>query len=219
MIVPGSQPTEDAGVTVSYVVAHEYGHHVAAYRTNAPFSSLAVGPKYWASYERVCVRTLDGKLFPGDEGNNYVANPGEDWAETYARLKYPTQPWTFLPLLAPDAGALAAAQRDVTTPWTGRRTKTFRGRFATNGARTRSFSVPLRLDGTVNVRLTGPKSANYDLRLSSGRQTVGTTKARGSRDALTYKALCRESATETMKVTVRRVSGAGPFRVSVKYDG
>jgi hypothetical protein len=220
MIVPGEQPAQDTGVTVSYVVTHEYGHHVATYRDNAPFSSLAYGPKYWASYERVCARSFGGELFPGDEGSHYTANPGENWAETYARLKYPEQPWTFAPFMAPDAGALAAAQRDVAAPWGKRIVHTFRGRLRAHGARTRRFALPLRLDGSVTVILRGPRRANYNVRVFSGRHTLGTTKRRGSRDAITFRALCRQtSGAETLRIAVRRVTGAGPFRVIVKYAG
>src|SRR5689334_17656133 len=66
MTVPGEQtePGPD-GVTTSYVVAHEYGHHIAASRSNSPFRSFRFGPKYWASYERVCDRAFNGLLAPG----------------------------------------------------------------------------------------------------------------------------------------------------------
>ncbi len=129
MIVPGDMHSS-GGVTTSFVIAHEYGHHVAAYRSNAPFSALDFGPKRWSSYERVCARTLAGKLFPGDEGNHYVANPGEAWAETYAHLVYPKVHWFYTRLLKPDAGALAAARADVLDPWTGPATKRFAGTLA-----------------------------------------------------------------------------------------
>src|SRR4051794_15960002 len=65
MIVPDAQAT-DSDFSVDYVIAHEYGHHVAAHRSNAPLKALDFGPKRWASYELVCAHTLDGKLAPGD---------------------------------------------------------------------------------------------------------------------------------------------------------
>ena len=50
MTVPGEQTAaNDSGVTTSYVIAHEYGHHIARYRSNAPFPALSFGPKRWAS--------------------------------------------------------------------------------------------------------------------------------------------------------------------------
>src|SRR3954468_16014807 len=72
MTVPGQQTADDgSGVTTSYVVAHEYGHRIAAHRSNSPFLALNWGPKYWASQERVCINTIEGRLAPGDEGENY----------------------------------------------------------------------------------------------------------------------------------------------------
>src|SRR4051812_33166337 len=81
MTVPGEQIADDgSGVTTSYVVAHEYGHHVATHRSNPPFLALNWGPKRWASQELVCINVIRGRLFPGDEGERYLANPGEAWA-------------------------------------------------------------------------------------------------------------------------------------------
>src|SRR3954470_20203953 len=67
MIVPDSQAT-GSDVSVDYVIAHEYGHHIASHRSDAPLPALDYGPKRWSSYELVCANTIDGKLAPGDEG-------------------------------------------------------------------------------------------------------------------------------------------------------
>src|SRR4051812_15260739 len=123
MIVPDAQAA-DSDVSVDYVIAHEYGHHIAAHRSNAPLDALDFGPKRWSSYELVCANTLDGRLAPGDEGDNYRFNPGEAWAEAYARLIYPTEAWRFTPLLKPTSGSLLAAQADVVSPWTQRVSQT-----------------------------------------------------------------------------------------------
>ena len=108
MIVPDAQAS-GSDVSVNYVIAHEYGHHIAAHRSNAPLEALDFGPKRWASYELVCANTIDGKLAPGDEGVDYLSNPGEAWAEAYARLVYPTEAWRFTPLLKPTQGSALAA--------------------------------------------------------------------------------------------------------------
>lgn len=205
MTVPGEQ-VQDAGdgVTTSYVVAHEYGHHVAEFRANPPFRAVATGPKRWASYERVCRRTQDGQLFPGDEDDHYTENPGESWAETYARLKYPDVAWTFTPLLTPDAGALAAARSDVLTPWTSYRKKRFSGRGS------ESISFPLNLDGAFRARVTKGKAR---LSIRSDGRPQGSTRP-GQR-SLGFDLACRSSAAP---VTTIKASGSS-FTVEVVYAG
>ena len=126
MIVPDSQAT-DSDVSVDYVIAHEYGHHIAAHRSNAPLPALDFGPKRWSSYELVCGKTIDGKLAPGDENLNYLSNPGEAWAESYARLVFPLEAWRFTSLLKPTSGSLLAAMADVMQPWKQRVSTTFTG--------------------------------------------------------------------------------------------
>jgi hypothetical protein len=219
MIVPGEQVAGSTGLTTSYAIAHEYGHHVAAHRSNAPFRAIDTGPKRWSSYERVCVRTLDGRLFPGDEGTLYRLNPGEAWADTYAHLVYPTQPWAFTPLLRPDATALATARFDVLAPWTRPITRTFAGSFGFAGARTRRFALPLTLDGSFVARLAGPRGTNFDVALVSRGRRIGRTRARGSADRLRFRALCRETLTERATLVVTRRWGAGAFSVAVRYAG
>jgi hypothetical protein len=221
MVVPGEQTTTAAasGVTTSYVIAHEYGHHIAASRSNAPFNAFSFGPKYWASYEQVCNRASNGLLAPGNESQNYLSNPGEGWAETYAHLRYPDVAWQFNPIMQPDAGAYDAARKDVLTPWTANTTRVFKGAFSKRGTRTHRFRFDLTLDGALQVRLKGPRNSNYDLFLSSNGQSEGRTSNAGSRDSVNYEAACREAATEHVSVGVKRVSGFGPFTVRVSYAG
>ena len=220
MVVPGEAvDTGSAGVTTSYVVAHEYGHHIAASRSNAPFNAFRFGPKYWASYELVCDRSIKGLLAPGNEQQFYLSNPGEAWAETYAQLKYPTVEWQFNPLLKPDAGALGAARKDVLTPWQGSTTKVFTDTFARRGANTRRFHFDLTLDGSLKVRLKGPHNSNYNLAFRSNGRDEGKTTTAGSRDRVSYDAACREDQIEHVTVTVKRVSGSGPFTLRVTYAG
>jgi hypothetical protein len=220
MYVPGdSTSVSDSGVTTSYVVAHEYGHHIAANRSSPPFTAFAWGPKYWASYEHVCDRATRGLLWPGDEAANYSANPGEGWAETYAQLKYPDVTWQFTPLLKPDAGAFAAARQDVLNPWQHRLTKVFTGTFGARGSNTRRFTFPLTLDGSMSVRLYGPRKTNYNLALASAGKDQGRTSTSGSRDHLSFSAACRKQAIEQVSVAVKRVTGSGPFTVRATYAG
>jgi hypothetical protein len=220
MTVPGQQvDSGTSGVTTSYVVAHEYGHHIAAARDNAPFSAFEFGPKYWASYELVCDRSVRGLLAPGNESDRYGSNPGEGWAETYAHLKYPDVGWTFNPLMAPDQGAYAAAAKDVLNPWMQGVTKVFKSRFGARGSNAKRFSFLLTLDGSLQIKLYGPRKANYNLSVASNGHHEGSTKKAGSRDSLSYAAACRQVQTEHVTVAVKRVTGTGPFTLRVKYAG
>jgi hypothetical protein len=219
MVVPGEQMDSGTGVTTSYVVTHEYGHHIAAFRSNAPFSAFATGPKYWSSYELVCIQAQTGRLFPGNEAENYLSNPGEGWAEAYAHINYRDQEWIFTPLLKPDEGAFAAAAKDIGLPWTGPRTRAFRGRFGKGGPRSRSFSVDLKLDGAFSAQLKGPRGTNYNMKISSLGRERGRTKAAGSSDRLGFAAACREQPTERVTLTVTRARGAGRFTLRVRYAG
>ena len=216
MVVPGEAPQEQ-GVTQAYVVAHEYGHHIANHRSNAPFEALDFGPKRWASQQDVCHHWLADRLAPGDEADNYRANPGEAWAETYARLRYPEPEWRYTELLRPTQGANVAALRDVGDPWRGPRGQAFRGRLGRLDAQDR-HSFKLTLDGTLRVRLEGPRTANYDLVLRANGRLRGRTRAAGSRDRLGSEAACVQ-APETITVTVRRRSGAGPYTLRVTSAG
>jgi hypothetical protein len=220
MFVPGEEPNTGAsGVTASYVVAHEYGHHIAASRSNHPFSAFQVGPKYWASYERVCDRSLHGLLAPGNEAELYLSNPGEGWAETYAQLRYPGVAWQYNPIMKPDAGAFDAARKDVLEPWTANTVQVFKGTFGRFGSRAKRFTFQLTLDGALQIRLKGPRKANYDLVASSNGRSEGRTSNPGSRDSLDYEAACREDAVEHVTVTVKRLRGTGPFTLRVSYAG
>ena len=47
----------ESGHAPEYVLAHEYGHHIAAWRSNAPWEAVDWGPKHWASAMRACARS------------------------------------------------------------------------------------------------------------------------------------------------------------------
>jgi hypothetical protein len=207
--------------TVRYVLTHEYGHHIAAHRSNAlgAGGALAFGPKYWASYEMVCDLTGQKKLFPYDEANmsRYLRNPGEAWAETYARLVYPDQPWTWTSLLRPDDGALAAARQDVLAPWTKNTTQTFT---MDAGRDHQTFDLPLTLDGALKATVRGPSGSEVNVKVTSGSQNVGESKRSGAYDVWSTRAGCRERPTETLSFAVSRAGGAsGPVTLRLSYAG
>jgi hypothetical protein len=153
--------------TVEEVVTHEYGHHVAMHRLNAPWPAVAWGTKRWATYEGVCAKQAAGRAFPGDEGDHYFQNPGEALAESFlhlneVKLGVAETPWGYDPMFAPDAKALAALEQDVVAPWAGYALQHWTGRFARRGQLgTAVLRTPL--DGVVAVQLRGPRGSSIRL--------------------------------------------------------
>jgi hypothetical protein len=149
-IVASPDPLPD-GTSPQSIIAHEYGHHVAANRSNAPWSALDYGTKRWASYEQICAGTVSGRFFPGNESDHYQLNPGEAFAETYRvlneqRLGLVSAPWDVVDQsFFPDATALALVQQDVLTPWQAATVT------RTSGHVTRSVVVRTPLDGRLQV--------------------------------------------------------------------
>jgi hypothetical protein len=149
--------------TVEEVVAHEYGHHVATTRLNDPWPAVAFGTKRWATYEGVCQKEASGVAFPGDEGEHYLQNPGESFAESFmhlneVKLGLPATPWGYDPMFAPDATALAAIEQDVIKPWTKETVRPFSGRFTRRGQQ-KTFTFKTPLDGVFAAQLHGPRGS------------------------------------------------------------
>jgi hypothetical protein len=199
----GCDPTE--------VVAHEYGHHVAFHRSNAPWRAIEWGPKRWASSAQVCSRTASGTVFPGDEGAHYMLNPGEAFAESYRVLNETVLDGTFRWELIdasfrPDATALAAVKADVLQPWTAPTTRSLRVRFA-GRQRTWRMTIPAPLDGDLHVTLRGPLAAGYSLTLDAG----GAARARGALVSGNQQALdFRICGQRSLMLRVARVAQAPP---------
>jgi hypothetical protein len=170
LIIPG-EPMD--GVDPKMIATHEYGHHVAFNRVNAPWNAVDWGTKRWASYANVCSRTAAGVAFPGDEDEHYRANPGEAFAEAYRLLNetkagataftWPIVDWTFYP----DAGALQAVEQDVVQPWTGTTSKSLRVRFA-KGRKVWTLPLATPLDGLLDVKVTLPGGALDDVSVVAG---------------------------------------------------
>jgi hypothetical protein len=117
MIMPSSWPV---GYPGQEVVTHEYGHHIAENRDNAPWQAIDWGPKRWATAMNICSRVAAGTAFPGDEGQHYYSNPGEAWAENYRIAVWGSRATLGLNVdssFTPTPAALAAALEDVTDPW------------------------------------------------------------------------------------------------------
>jgi hypothetical protein len=219
MFVPSEDPGNGGPFTRDYALTHEYGHHIASNRNNAPFPAIDYGGKYWASYEHVCAGADDRRFFPGDEGDHYLDNPGESWADAYAHLHYPTVPWQFAPALRPDSGSFAAIRRDVRTPWTHPRARRITG-ILRRGRSAQSTTLPVSLDGTIDLRLHGPRRSNYDIYvLDNAGHVLTRTRTRGSADRV-RATFCRTAApTVRLVLRVLRVTGAGRFSLTISYPG
>jgi hypothetical protein len=192
------------------VVIHEYGHHIANHRSDAPWSAEDYGTKRWATYEHVCSRVQAGTASPGDEGTSYADNPGEAFAEAYRVLNLTKAGQTSIGWdvvdrsFYPDATALSLLEEDVTNPWAGPTLLHVHGSFGYGTQRTIGISTPL--DGAVLVRLHAPTRSVMQLALYAGARIVGRASRTISYDVCGTRSL-------TLKVV--RASGSGAFTVDV----
>jgi hypothetical protein len=204
-------------VAARSVVTHEYGHHLANSQSNDPWPAVDWGTKRWASYLNICKRSKSGELFPGDEGENYQLNPGEDFAESYRvlnerRAGFPEMPWQVVdPSLYPDQPALDALAQDIASPWTGPTSYTVR---STLGPRStgRGFRIQTPLDGTFTATLRSPAGSRFTLRVvdpATGGQLAYSPLATPTKSVSLE--LCGE---RTLQVQVKRVRGSGPFTLT-----
>lgn len=169
--------------TVEEVLTHEYGHHVANNRDNYPWPAIAYGTKRWATYMGICAKEAAGTVFPGDEGEHYLQNPGEGFAESFlhlneVKLGISETPWFYDAALAPDAGALAAIEQDVLKPWKDAPLKRWSGRFGRRGQQQlRTFQTPL--DGVFAAQLKGPRGSSLQLTGAAEVKRLSATVSAG----------------------------------------
>ncbi len=165
IVISGDEDPAPDGAGREFVLAHEYGHHVAAHRElPAPFpAAIDWGTERWASVEDVCRGYRAGEYFPGDEEGNYYEDPGEAFAESFAFNRYPGAgvEWAWTLGLRPSAASLQALRRDVLRPWGGRGSFTISGRVPRAGAIVREFRTPL--DGRVSIGPVGRPGLGYEL--------------------------------------------------------
>jgi len=181
------------GFAPQEVARHEYGHHIAFNRLNTPWNALDWGPKRWASEAGICARVHDNDVFPGDESLLYRLNPGEAFAEAYrilidTKLGETHPAWPLVDSsFYPDADALAAVEQDVSSPWTGPTTRTFRGRFGSREGGAWKLTLSTPLDGTLSARLTGPAALGSTLALVSGDAVLASGRSSRGGTALRYE--------------------------------
>lgn len=200
-----------------FVLAHEYGHHVAQHRDMpAPFpAAIDWGTERWSSVENVCQGNRAGALFPGDEGRHYYEDPGEAFAESFAFNRFPTAAveWAWAPALRPSAASLRAIRRDTLRPWLGRDSFTVSGRVPRNGAVVEEFPTPF--DGRVSIGPAGKPGLGYDLviRNGSGKALRSSRQGVSSRHRLDYT-VCGQSR---LRVAVRASGRSGKrFELTVQ---
>lgn len=155
------------GLPTDYVTAHEYGHHIANFRSNRIFGRSAVdwGTKGWASYEGVCPGVLAGRYtLSTATSEEYFRHPGEAFAEAYAYYHYPGLiPWEWVSSLLPNQESFEQIKLDVEDPWSGPERFVRRGRVASRGDRADTFHFKTPLDGKIRLKLRGPRGSDLDL--------------------------------------------------------
>ena len=214
LVAPGEDPATD--LSAEAVVTHEYGHHVAANRSNAPWDALDTGTKRWASSIQVCAKARKGDVAPGAEDPvQYEINPGEGFAESYRVLNERKAgrvetPWQIVSdILYPDAAALQAVELDVTSPWARETTTTQTGRF-TRATRTRTFTIATQLDGRLRVTLRPSSSTRLSLDVFAASKRVA--HAAGAATLARGLTIC---GTRSYRVRVRALKGNGSFSLAV----
>jgi hypothetical protein len=190
-----------------FVIAHEYGHHVAANRSNKPWTALARGTKRWSTHERICGAIKQHKIRP----SFYFENPGEAFAESFAFYHYPdTIDWIW-DIARPDAGSYDAIRNDVLSPWARRTSSSSAGTLSREDRR-HVIRLDTPLDGRLEVRLDGPPGADFDLELLRPNQDRVLKRAAhpGPDETLRYT-VC---GNREVRVVVHRIKGAGPFELT-----
>jgi hypothetical protein len=216
IILSGDDALASDGATREFVLAHEYGHHLAQHRrAPSPFTpAVDWGTARWATYKNVCQGQRSRQLFPGNEGYHYFQDPGEAFAESFAYNRFPNAPqrWAWSHSLKPNATAFAAIRRDVFDPWHGRLSLRFSGRLRAGKRRTvgKTFRTPL--DGRVHFRLEGrPGAFELILRNRSGRKLRDYPQPSRGR-SLNFTA-CGQSALRV--VVKRRAKRGGRFALVI----
>jgi hypothetical protein len=217
IVLSGDDDPAPDSASREFVLAHEYGHHVAQHRElPAPFrAAIDWGTERWASVENVCEGHRTGALFPGDEGTHYYEDPGEAFAETFAFNRFPDAAvdWAWAPALHPTAASFRALRRDTLRPWLGRRSFTVSGQVPRSGAVTRAFRTPF--DGRVSIGPVGGAKLGYELiiRNRSGKPLRSSRQGVSFHHRLDYT-VCGQSR---LRVAVRATGRAGkPFRLTIQ---
>jgi hypothetical protein len=218
IVLSGNDEAAPDSASREFVLAHEYGHHVAQHRDMpAPFpAAINWGTERWSSVEHVCQGHRDGAFFPGDEGDHYYEDPGEAFAESFAYNRFPgaVVKWAWAPALRPSLASLRALRRDTLTPWRGRASFTVSGRVPAHGAVVQEFRTPF--DGQVSVGPAGDPSLGYELaiRNRAGKILRSSRQGVSFRHRLDYT-VCGQSRLRLAVRSNGRAAGK-PFRLTIQ---
>lgn len=217
LVAPGEVAAE---ISPEEVVRHEYGHHIANHRLNAPWAAIDWGPKRWASAANVCARASRNDAFPGDQGSNYTRNPGEAWAETYRLMDerkagIVTATWPIVSTsFFPSEAALQAAEQDVLQPWAKARTTVATRVFGKRTAKVWWIPLATPLDGELRVSATMPNGGTHDVALVGANRRTLLQRAQwvGQRVKRLEGSVC---GGRSLFVRVKQQGALGRVRVSV----
>jgi hypothetical protein len=207
IVISGNDEPAPDSAGREFVLAHEYGHHVAQHRDlPAPFPpAIDWGTERWASAQRICQGHRDGNFFPGDEGASYYSDPGEAFAEAFAFNRFPDAAvrWAWAPALRPNAVSLGALRRDVLRPWVGRRTYTISGRVPRNGQIVKTIPTPF--DGMVSVGPVGGRGYEVLIHNQAGKVLRSSREGVSFRNRLDYT-VCGQAK---LRIAVRPLGSPG----------
>lgn len=219
IVIGGYEEEDGDGATFDFVLAHEYGHHVAQHRTLPPPFGSAIdwGTERWASVEGVCRGKRAGRFYPGDEGTHYFEDPGEAFAEAFAHYRFPDLPvsWRYSPALKPSPAAFSAIREDTLSPWQGRTSYTLSGRVPARGEGAAVESLRTPLDGMVSLRPDSLRRRGYELALRSraGRLLRSSRQGFDPSRGLDYT-VCGQ---HRLHIVIRSTSShSGPFRLQIE---
>ena len=203
-------PTVRGNIDRETVLAHGYAHHIANNRNNPPWDAAAWGPKRWATDMNVCRRVASHAAFPGAEDpKHYPLNPGEGWAGAYAFANGYQFSDVFYRSF-PNKRAKALIKQDAIHPWAGDTTRTLM--HTVGRGRTTRTNVSTPLDGTLHLRLNGPKGSVLQLKLSIGNTVVKTAKANSPNQRIDYP-VC---GNRQFAVVVSAIRGSGSYKLVMK---
>ncbi len=219
IVIGGYEEADGDGATLEFVLAHEYGHHVAQHRDMpAPFSNaIDWGTERWASLENVCQGRRQGQLYPGDEGTHYFEDPGEAFAEAFAHYRFPEMSvaWRYASALRPTAASFRAIREDTLKPWRGRKSFMLSGHVPARGEGAAVESLRTPLDGLVSLRPSSLRRHGYELALRSRAGRL----LRTSRDHLDLHrqldyTVCGQSGLRLVITSTRPT--AGTFKLQIQ---